>query len=141
MLILLERSYIGRFWTQFEAWLSMRLVTERGLSNVPRGGKLRCHITMLSEAPLTLKAALQKDWRYTTTEEAYETLKRSDVVVTNERDKNEQLPKIQELDGEARKSFEHPGRSIIDASLSLKRIDVTKQHASTWIKGNKQSTT
>merc|ERR1712110_1198099 len=31
VLILLDRSYLGRFWTQFEAWLSMQSATLAGL--------------------------------------------------------------------------------------------------------------
>jgi hypothetical protein len=33
VLILMDRSYMNRFWTQFEAYLSMRAITSDGLTN------------------------------------------------------------------------------------------------------------
>ncbi|KOO34185.1 RNA helicase [Chrysochromulina tobinii] len=33
VLILMDRSYMNRFWTQFEAYLSMRAITSEGLTN------------------------------------------------------------------------------------------------------------
>ena len=41
VLILLDLSYMSRFWTQFEAWLSMQQCTTRGLVPAPDVGR-RC---------------------------------------------------------------------------------------------------
>ena len=50
VLVMLERSYMGRFWTMFEAWLGMQKPSRDGLVSAPVKER-RVTIVMLHEAP------------------------------------------------------------------------------------------
>ena len=54
VLILLDLSYISRFWTQFEAWLSMQSATANGLVSAPAEQK-RYTIACVHGAPEALQ--------------------------------------------------------------------------------------
>ena len=97
VLILLDRAYISRFWTQFEAFLSLRIITEAGLGAAPEGER-RCVIKCLHNAPESFSEALTSMWAQKTAEQAHEILTKPDVTVTNQKDKDVQLPKLQKLD-------------------------------------------
>ena len=93
VLILMDRTYIGRFWTQFEAWLAMQQATRLGLVSAPAGMR-RYEIMCVHGAPEALKASLIEEWSTCTAVVAHEKLSRPDVVVTNQSDKTKQLPKL-----------------------------------------------
>jgi hypothetical protein len=97
VLILLDRTYLGRFWTQFEAWLSMQCASVDGLVSAEEGSR-RCIIECVHEAPERLKGALIEEWSQVTAETAHRKLSASDVSVTNASDKEGQLPKLFILD-------------------------------------------
>ena len=103
VLVMLERSYMGRFWTMFEAWLSMQKPSKDGLVSAPEQER-RVRIVMLHEASEKLKDALIDEWGTSdcTAIKAYDKLSKPDVTVTNTRDKWAQLPKIMELDASFR---------------------------------------
>ena len=103
VLILLDGSYMSRFWTQFEAFLSMRKVTAAGLGFAEEAER-RCSITLIHHAPQSMARALVEDWGNKTAQEAYEVLKRPDVKVTNQKDKEVQLPKLLKLDAFAKRA-------------------------------------
>jgi len=95
--VLTDRSYLSRFWTNFEAWLSMQDVSVHGL--VPaRHANNRCTIRCVHGAPEALIESLVEEWADCTAQQAYEKLRSADVQVTNQADKDVQLPKILELD-------------------------------------------
>ena len=56
VLILLDYEYLSRFWTQFEAWLSMQMATETGLVSAPER-KRRCSIVCVHGAAETYKSS------------------------------------------------------------------------------------
>ena len=50
VLVLLDLQYIGRFWTQFEAWLAMQQACAEGLE--PDAALNRCTVRCLYNASL-----------------------------------------------------------------------------------------
>lgn len=124
VLILTDRSYLSRFWsvrllpshmhyaqetpselmpdvacrrTQFEAWLAMQDVSASGLVSAHVADK-RCTIRCVHGAPEALIESLVEEWSGCTAQRAFEKLSAPDVHVTNQSDKDLQLPKIVELD-------------------------------------------
>ena len=58
VLILLDLSYVSRFWTQFEAWLSMQFATPNGLrSAVGNPRNERHHIVAIQSATFRASSA------------------------------------------------------------------------------------
>jgi hypothetical protein len=87
VLILLDGSYVTRFWTLTEAWCSMQTATPEGLRP-----------TTEAERRYTIKCIHNADYEYDakglvdkvstkTPEEMYRILERPDVNVTNMKDK------------------------------------------------------
>ena len=97
VLILLDGSYMSRFWTQFEAFLSFRKVTVHGLDATPVSER-RDAIKCIHNADAEFDAPkLRKMWGSKTAEEAYAILAKPDITVTNQKDKDVQLPKLKKL--------------------------------------------
>ena len=103
VLILLDLSYISRFWTQYEAWLSMQTATKDGLRPATEAER-RCEIRCIYTATQNMAEALTTIWATKTPAEAFATLAKPDVTVTNESDKEQQLPKILTFDDRVRKA-------------------------------------
>ena len=91
--------------TQFEAFLSLRKVTAKGLDQADETER-RCVIKCIHNAPAALKDALTDEWGSKTANEAYDVLKQPDVKVTNQSDKEIQLPKLKALDEFAKRAVE-----------------------------------
>ena len=123
VLILLDRSYQGRFWTQFEAWLSLQKATPDGLQPAAEGER-RCEMRCVHEAPESLATSIVHDWSSATAAKAYETLGRPDIAVTNQSDKDGQLPKILKLDERVRDALRGPGGTALALEPATPR-DVT----------------
>lgn len=104
VLILLDLSYPSRFWTQYEAWLAMQSVSEKGLHPTPKESR-RCVIVPISNANSMAVESLESMWAQKTPEEAHAALSRPDVHVTNETDKEVHLPKILTFNEKVRASF------------------------------------
>jgi len=105
VLILLDGSYMSRFWTQLEAFLSLRKVTMAGLDSAPVAER-RCVVRCIHNADPEFDAPkLFKMWANKTAAEAHAILERPDVTVTNQSDKAVQLPKLKSLDVFARRVF------------------------------------
>ena len=83
--------------TQFEAFLSMRQVTAKGLGFASKS-KRRCSIEPIHNAPRSIVQVLIDEWGVKTAREAYDVLKGQDVKVTNQSDKDVQLPKLLALE-------------------------------------------
>ena len=98
VLILLDGSYMSRFWTQFEAFLSFRKVTGNGLDLTPLSERRDAIICIHNADSEFDPPKLRKMWGNKTAEEAHAVLEKPDVKVTNQKDKDVQLPKLQKLD-------------------------------------------
>ena len=96
VLILLDRAYISRFWTQFEAWLSFQTVSNAGLVGAPEGQRRNVIVPIHGAAP-SLGKFLTEEWCQSTHDEAYERLSQPDVHITNTSDKDVQLHQLQKL--------------------------------------------
>ena len=108
VLILLDLSYVSRFWTQFEAWCSMQLPSADGLRPASGTANERFYIECIQnaaeQAPLH-KQMLIQSWATKTPIQAHDFLAKPDVTVTNQSDKQRQLKKIQLLDSKVRGAF------------------------------------
>ena len=97
VLILLDGSYMSRFWTQFEAFLSFNKVTANGLDSTPEGEQRDTIVCIHNADPEFGPPKLRKMWADKTAEQAYAILEKPDVKVTNKKDKDVQLPKLAKL--------------------------------------------
>ena len=70
VLILMDRSYMSRFWTQFEAYLSMRVISARGLASAENVEK-RITIMLVHDAQHSLASALKAEWNDRSPQEAH----------------------------------------------------------------------
>ena len=112
VLILFDLSYSSRFWTQFEAWLSMQFATPSGLKSAVGTKKARYHIVCIHNATELYTKALTDQWANKTPQQAFDILSKPDVTVTNQKDKEKQLPKITALDATVQDAFQ-----AVDAQL------------------------
>ena len=97
VLILLDSSYMSRFWTQFEAFLSFRKVTANGLDSTSEEERRDTIICIHNANPKYDPPKLRDMWGDKTAEQAYAILEKPDVKVTNQKDKQIQLPKLKKL--------------------------------------------
>ena len=101
VLILLDLSYDARFWTQFESWLAMQYAMPDGLKPAKGTHNERHHIVCIQNAAEQADHStkgLEDRWATKTPDEAHRFLSKHNVVVTCQKDKEGQLPKIKELD-------------------------------------------
>jgi hypothetical protein len=115
VLILLDMSYMSRFWTQFEAWLSMQFATPKGLKSAVGTDNARYHIVCITNAVEQAEAQtkiLVDTWANKTPLEAFDFLSKDDVTVTNQSDKEGQLPKIKALDATVQGVIEDIGARL-----------------------------
>ena len=89
---------------QFEAFLSLRKVTSTGLDATPSSER-RVEITCIHNAPVSFSEALVGMWASKSAAEAHDILVKPDVKVTNQSDKDVQLPKLLKLDDFAKQAF------------------------------------
>ena len=105
VLCLIDISYLSRFWTQFEAWLSMQAADSTGLHPAPARTSA-AHIQVHSQRDTGNEdEKLRQMWATRKPAEAKEPLAMPDVTVTNASDKETQLVKIAKLDEEAQAVF------------------------------------
>ena len=121
VLILLDMSYMSRFWTQFEAWTSFQEVDADGVLSSSGEGNRRCLIECIHNANEYTKLGLIDMWSNKTPDEAYHILKRDDVSVTNQRDKEQQLPKIQTFKERVQQTWQAAVKERGDAALPVSR--------------------
>jgi len=106
ILLLVDISYLSRFWTQFEAWLSMQSCTRDGLVPAVGSPHLRCTIKCIHNATAGSEDKKLLDmWAQRTPQEAFNVLRRPDVTVTNTSDKEGQLGKVRSLDEQVCTAF------------------------------------
>ena len=105
VLVLADISYLSRFWTQFEAWLSMRQGGPDGLGT-PHSCRQRCTVECLHNATKGSEdMKLRQMLADVSSAEAHVLLSKPDVTVTNQGDKEMQLAKVKTLDGEVRAAW------------------------------------
>ena len=105
VLILLDGSYMSRFWTQFEAFLSFRKVTASGLGPAPETERRDAIVCIHNADSEFDPPKLRKMWGDVTVDEAHDVLAKPDVTVTNQKDKDTQLPKLKRLNDFAKSSL------------------------------------
>jgi hypothetical protein len=108
-LILMDISYVSRFWTCYEAWLCFQLPSTTGLVPTP-DAKLRCSIVRLHGARQSFEDDLRQQWHHCTAEEAHRQLSSPAVTVTNASDKLTQLEKIAQFDAMVQRFMRNPER-------------------------------
>jgi len=95
VLMLVDMQYLGRFWTSYESWLSMRAVSEDGF--IPAmGSDCRFTIKCLGAAGV-MEQSLKDTWGPLDIEQAHSHLSEEDIIVTNRRDKEQQLRVLKQL--------------------------------------------
>ena len=124
----------SRFWTQFEAWLSLQITTTEGLTtchhtadaaadatglkrNSAPPSSPRCHIAPIYNANSIMADYLQTMWANKTPEEAHAILAKEDVTVTSLKDKEMHLPKIRHLDEEVREVMALAGVRLAECTV------------------------
>ena len=105
VLILLDMSYVSRFWTQTEAWMSMQDASTSGIATASEE-KRRYTIVPLHNASAKVSETLIDMWIGKGAQEAHDILAQPDVLVTNQSDKERQLPKILKLNETIKQTLE-----------------------------------
>ena len=108
VIIMVDQKYIGRFWTQLEAFLAHRAISEYGLAEAPpdQHGSRCLFIEMGASAGTGgLKDIITRTWGPISVQEAHNRLSADDVEVTNKSDKVQQLKKLPELDQRLRERW------------------------------------
>lgn len=100
VLILLDGSYLSRFWTLTEAWCSMQQATTEGL-RASKADEIRYTIMNIHNAEEEQIRFLEDKVRTKGPKEMYKMLAKPDVLVTNLKDKENILPKVKEFDTHA----------------------------------------
>ena len=122
VLLLVDSSYPSRFWTQFEAWLSMQTCAADGLATAADDIRRWTLVCILGAKPQWEGDKLETMWRRAKADFALAELSRRDVTVTNQSDKDAQLPKIKKLDDQVRSAFsEMHGRSLKMRELAKRK--------------------
>ena len=131
VLIILDLSYVSRFWTQFESWLAMQFAMPDGLKPAVGTRNARHHIVCIQNAveqSALFEKALIDMWAAKTPQQAHAFLSKPDVTVTNQSDKEGQLPKIKALDATVQAAFGDIPRLLEDelaaSEAAAKRAEV-----------------
>jgi len=93
VLILLDMSYISRFWTLLEAWCAMKTTKRDGLHPCSDSER-RYDVACMHNAPTMLRKVLIDLLHLKSPQQAYSMLAVPDITVTNAKDKDLQLPVI-----------------------------------------------
>jgi vacuolar protein 8 len=104
VLILCDRTYVTRFWTLLEAWISMQMATIDGLVPAPRE-KRRCDIVPIHHASEVTVSELEAQVASKSLDELYAMLESPDIQVTNRKDKGQQLAKLLTLDDQVKRKM------------------------------------
>lgn len=142
VLILNDRQYIGRFWTLYESYLSMQVPTPVGLVPMDPGDVnvrfsiVNVHTHANDEGGRALIQSLQDTWlsKGMSVIEVVEKLRAPDVEVTNKRDKDVQLEKLEKFDEAVRKESSQLGLSAYVARFNMaeaiaqRSTQLAKQH-------------
>ena len=106
VLAIIDQQYIGRFWTQLECWLSYQKATAKGLEPRAESDPERLTIQGIHGSSRALEAHLLASWAGKTVGQAEERLAASDIIVTNQSDKVQQLKKLRDLNETVEEDFQ-----------------------------------
>mmetsp|Transcript_34929 Transcript_34929/g.80908 ORF Transcript_34929/g.80908 Transcript_34929/m.80908 type:complete len:927 (-) Transcript_34929:130-2910(-) len=101
VLIFVDQKYMGRFWTQFEAFLSLHKAGRKGV--VPKTDQdvednvFICEMGAASASAGSVRNSLIDTWRTKSVHEAVEVLSQPDIEVMNQSDKAVILPRLHDL--------------------------------------------
>ena len=126
MLVLLDLSYLSRFWTMYEGWLAMQQPTHDGLVLAGAEQASRCTIMPILGASDAYKIALTASIaeKMSSPQLAAAYLANDDVSVTNQSDKQKQLVKLQGLDARVRDAFARDAASTrMELTLQAEPLD------------------
>ena len=90
VIILLDNNYISRFWCLMESWLSMQKVTN-GILSPAEESRQRYTILCMHNANPFLVKAIENGLANCSALDAYKTLRKEDISVTNKSDKQKQV--------------------------------------------------
>ena len=99
ILVSFDLQYAGRFWTSYEFWLALRTITSNGLEPTPedqRRMSIQC-IGASKEAEDIHVQWMITTWADKAADIAADLLAQDDILVTNQRDKDEQLNVLRKL--------------------------------------------
>lgn len=106
----------------------MQLATTDGLVSAPKAAR-RFAVKCIHDAPVGLAASLIEEWSTCTALVAHAKLSQPDVLVTNQSDKELQLPKVLELDRKVRSVSGLMTQSDYEGEASAKMEDDWQQRA------------
>jgi len=92
VLIIVDMTYLGRFWTTLEAYCAVQKATSAGLRPCSGDEGKRYHIECIHNAPPAMKFILLDMVANKSLEQMVEILARPDITVTNAKDKEKMLP-------------------------------------------------
>ena len=127
VLILLDLSYLSRFWTQFEAWLAMQQATTGKLCRAS-GAERRETIVTIYNGTATAVKLLEEQWADVSPEQAMKVLATPDVTVTNESDKTTQIERLKVF-AENVKKVNMGGFKLV---MTIERAVGKKPEGRTW---------
>lgn len=107
VVVVLDLQYLGRFWTCYETWLSLHTASAQGLVHTrecDRRVAFRCTEGAEASSDHYTKA-LVNTWSAKTVEQAKAVLAKADILVTNQRDKEQQLQVLDDLDRNVKKLY------------------------------------
>ena len=129
VIVLIDLSYQSRFWPQFELWLSLRGVSDGTLGPSTERTQ-RAHALPIHSATTELTTSLIEFWRLKSPVEAHRVLRAKDVRVTNNKDKETMLPKIEAITEEARRALTAKKRELTQLAPAQAAVDVVAEHSS-----------
>ena len=135
VLIFLDQKYMGRFWTQYEAFLAFHKVTSDGIVEKTRE-EIRERVTIIEMGAAaasggSLAKSLIDTWHHKTVAEAVAILRKPDVEVTNKSDKIlllSKLPGLEEYVKARVAEIEQEERAALEAQVQHAK-DLTQQKA------------
>jgi len=92
VLIIVDMTYLGRFWTTLEAYCAVQKATSAGLRPCSGDEGKRYHIECIHNAPPAMKFILLDMVANKSLEQMVEILAMPDITVTNAKDKEKMLP-------------------------------------------------
>ncbi|CAK0826425.1 unnamed protein product [Prorocentrum cordatum] len=100
VVILLDMTYLSRFWTLYEAWLSQMKPTSTGLKPALISDASRCDVVPIMGANDAFRSALLSTIanQMSSASLAAKYLRNDDILVTNASDKEKQLDRVSGLD-------------------------------------------
>jgi hypothetical protein len=104
VLVVMDTQSIGRFWTVYEAWLSMQGIGPNGLEPLSDDMR-RVHFAFTANTTEAHAELFRTHWGSATPSTLHRRLARDDIIVTSQRDKDQQLCILAELSDRCRVAY------------------------------------